>query len=196
MLSNNGLCLHAAAEYVLLFVVLAVNSDQFQSLGNYTLLLKPLILTLFACRDCPEGSEMCEVSVGPGATQLSFNPLNWRQLCLMGPGRVTLWTLEQCDTQNLLSPMWVCQLPDIASLVVYWNVYIPTTSMIQVVQMMMMMMMMMMSVMMSVMMTITYFVSWDLLQLPMTVVDEALSIFSFSFILVTVFSLMLFLLDH
>ena len=69
---------------------------------------------------------MCEISVGPGATQLSFNPLNWRQLCLMGPGRVTLWTLEQCDTQNLLSPMWVCQLPDIMSLVVYWNVHIPT----------------------------------------------------------------------
>ena len=70
---------------------------------------------IVACRDCQEGLEMCEMSVGPGATQLSFNPLNWRQLCLMGPGRVTLWSLEQCDAQDLLSPMCVCQLPDIVS---------------------------------------------------------------------------------
>ena len=115
-------------------LVVAVNSDQVQILWSYTLLLKPPVLMrscynaygrvassiyIVACRDCQERSEMCEISVGPGATQLSFNPLNWRQLCLMGPGRVTLWTLEQCDTQNLLSPMWVCQLPDIMSLVVY-----------------------------------------------------------------------------
>ena len=36
MLSNNGLCLHTTAQYVLLFLVLAVNSARFQS---YTLLL-------------------------------------------------------------------------------------------------------------------------------------------------------------
>jgi len=57
------------------------------------------------CRDCLTGVEMCEVVAGPGGAQVSFNPLNWKQLCLVGPSRVVLWTLEQCDTQELLSPV-------------------------------------------------------------------------------------------
>ena len=43
-LSNTGLYLRAAAQYVLLFLVLAVNYDWFQILQSYTLLLKPPIL--------------------------------------------------------------------------------------------------------------------------------------------------------
>ena len=42
MLSNIGLCLRAAACYY--FLVLAVNSDRFQILRSYTLLLKPPVL--------------------------------------------------------------------------------------------------------------------------------------------------------
>ena len=45
MLSNNGLCLHVAVQYMLLvFLVLAVNFDRFQILQSYMLLLKPPVL--------------------------------------------------------------------------------------------------------------------------------------------------------
>ena len=49
MLSNNGLCLRAAAQYVLLFIVLVINSDRFQILRSYMLLLKPPILMRSVC---------------------------------------------------------------------------------------------------------------------------------------------------
>ena len=43
LLRNSGLCLHTAAQYKLLFLVLAVISNWFQILRSYTLLLKPLV---------------------------------------------------------------------------------------------------------------------------------------------------------
>ena len=64
-----------------------------------------LLCTPAYCRDCLTGVEMCEVAAGPGGAQVSFNPLNWKQLCLVGSSRVVLWTLEQCDMQELLSPV-------------------------------------------------------------------------------------------
>ena len=42
MLSNNGLCLHTAVQYMLLFLVLAVNSTWFQAARFYALLLQCL----------------------------------------------------------------------------------------------------------------------------------------------------------
>ena len=48
-----ALCI--AVQYVLLFLVLTVNSDQFQILWNYTLLLKPPIL---ACDNTPPQSKV------------------------------------------------------------------------------------------------------------------------------------------
>ena len=39
MVSNNRSCLYAAAQYMLLFLVLTVNFDRFQILRSYTLLL-------------------------------------------------------------------------------------------------------------------------------------------------------------
>ena len=48
MLSNNGLSLYGM-QYVLLFLVLVVNSDQFQSLQSYMLLLKPPVLVRSCC---------------------------------------------------------------------------------------------------------------------------------------------------
>ena len=68
-------------------------------------MIRLYILNPACCRDCRTGEEVCEVAAGPGGAQVSFNPLNWRQLCLVGPSRVVLWTLEQCDMQELLSPM-------------------------------------------------------------------------------------------
>ena len=44
MLSNSGLCLRTAVQYVLLFSVLAVNLNRFQILQSYMVLLKPLVL--------------------------------------------------------------------------------------------------------------------------------------------------------
>ena len=47
MLSNNSLCLRSMHKYMLLFLVLAVNSDWFQILCKYTLLLQPPVLALY-----------------------------------------------------------------------------------------------------------------------------------------------------
>ena len=43
VLSNKGLCLCAAAQYMLLFLVVAVNSNQFQIVRSYMLLLPVLM---------------------------------------------------------------------------------------------------------------------------------------------------------
>ena len=45
---------------------------------------------------------MCHTSVGPGGSQLSLNPLNWQQMCVLGTERLTLYLLEQCDNDQLL----------------------------------------------------------------------------------------------
>ena len=45
---------------------------------------------------------MCRTSVGPGGSQLSLNPINWRQMCVLGTERLTLYLLEQCDNDQLL----------------------------------------------------------------------------------------------
>ena len=42
-----SLCLHAAVQCMLLFLVQAVNSDRFQILQSYMLLLKPPVLMCF-----------------------------------------------------------------------------------------------------------------------------------------------------
>ena len=56
MLSNNGLCLRAAAQYVLLFLVLMVNSDRFHKIpkGEYNQksLLMCLLKALLEYRIC------------------------------------------------------------------------------------------------------------------------------------------------
>ena len=44
MLSNNGLLLHTPVQYVLLFLVLVVNSDKLEILRSCTLLLKLSVL--------------------------------------------------------------------------------------------------------------------------------------------------------
>ena len=47
VLGNNGLCLHTATPYVLLFLVLVVNSHYFQILQSYTISLVPFSLLPF-----------------------------------------------------------------------------------------------------------------------------------------------------
>ena len=47
-----------------------------------------------------------EANIGSGGSQLSFNPLNWKNLCLIGANRICLYNLEQCDAELFLSPMY------------------------------------------------------------------------------------------
>ena len=58
-------------------------------------------------RDCSgsDGVEICSVNVGEGNTKISINPLNWKQISLFGPSKITLWSLEVCGTENLLTPV-------------------------------------------------------------------------------------------
>lgn len=53
----------------------------------------------------PVGVEICTVSVGEGAIGVSINPLNWKQIILLGPAKITLWTLEHCGKEDLLSAL-------------------------------------------------------------------------------------------
>ena len=83
MLSNNGLCLHAAPQYVLLFLVLVVTSTWFQILHSYTLFLKSSILALYVLRLALIGQLLfcClyvfVVSVTPGQCSWRSPTLSW-----------------------------------------------------------------------------------------------------------------------
>lgn len=57
-------------------------------------------------RSCTTGVAVAKTEVPNGSTQVSFNPINWKQLCVMGDDHVTLYLLEQCsDTLTHLTPM-------------------------------------------------------------------------------------------
>ena len=58
-------------------------------------------------RDVNIGNVVHEISVGPSAmgASVSYNPLNWKQLCLVGPERISVLTVECCDTQIKLTSM-------------------------------------------------------------------------------------------
>ena len=54
VLSNNDLCLQAAMQYVLLFLVLALNSDQFQILWSYNTFTQAVCsYVLLVGKSCP-----------------------------------------------------------------------------------------------------------------------------------------------
>ena len=50
-------------------------------------------------------SLLCQTVAASGVDVVSFNPLSWKQLCCVGVGRLCLWSVEQCDSTMLLSPM-------------------------------------------------------------------------------------------
>ena len=57
MLSNNGLCLRIAAQYMLLFLVLAVNSDRFKIYGvtcSYSSILAKYIVVSVMVHNYPD----------------------------------------------------------------------------------------------------------------------------------------------
>ncbi|XP_043911887.1 cilia- and flagella-associated protein 43 [Protopterus annectens] len=60
-----------------------------------------------------DGTCLCSQSrVGTEFTSLSFNPLNWHQLCLAGKNSVILWNIERSNTQHLLKRVTV-ELPSV-----------------------------------------------------------------------------------
>ena len=67
------------------------------------------LLMHFDTRNLDDGMSICQKSVvfnremSNSVGQVCFNPLNWKQLCVLGQDRVTLWTVECCDTDNILT---------------------------------------------------------------------------------------------
>lgn len=60
----------------------------------------------YTIRSCATGAMIAETEVSHSSTQVSFNPINWKQLCVMGDNHVTLYLLEQCGgTLTHLTPM-------------------------------------------------------------------------------------------
>ncbi|XP_013365657.1 PREDICTED: cilia- and flagella-associated protein 43-like [Chinchilla lanigera] len=44
---------------------------------------------------------LCKQSYpGVDVSQMSFNPMNWHQLCLSSPNTVTVWTVERSDQEH------------------------------------------------------------------------------------------------
>lgn len=82
------------------------NGRQLASLSG----VPDFLLTIW---DCSGGEVLCETPVGPGGINITMNPLNWKQVSLIGPSRITLWTLEQCGPQNLQSPTEI-HLPELS----------------------------------------------------------------------------------
>lgn len=55
-----------------------------------------------------KGVPVCGTAVGPGVQEVSFNPLNWKQICVLTREAVTLWMLEQCGPDSLFTSTCVC----------------------------------------------------------------------------------------
>ena len=60
-------------------------------------------------RNLKDGIDLCKEVVDQklpgGHITISFNPTNWKQLALIGEDRLSLWSVESCDTQMMLTSM-------------------------------------------------------------------------------------------
>ena len=88
------------------YVSTVANSVCWQSIQHISIELQCIyLLAPSECRDLDAGCELCRTSVGPGRRQVSFNPLNWKQMCVLGQDYLTLYSVEQCDDdQFMLTP--------------------------------------------------------------------------------------------
>ena len=59
-------------------------------------------------RQTINGVPVCGTVVGLGVQEVSFNPLNWKQICVVTREAITLWMLEQCGPNSLLTPTYAC----------------------------------------------------------------------------------------
>ena len=52
-----------------------------------------------------DGTKLTSVNLSPEPlTAVSFNKTNWRQICVMTDSAITMWNIEQCDSNFLLLP--------------------------------------------------------------------------------------------
>ena len=72
----------------------------------HTVSLNLLILYLNH-RNLKDGIDLCKEVVAQklprGHITISFNPINWKQLALISEDRLSLWSVESCDTQMILT---------------------------------------------------------------------------------------------
>ena len=52
---------------------------------------------------------ICQMAIEPNSVtvSVSFNPLNWKQLVLVGEDRLTLFNVECCDMESILTTEYV-----------------------------------------------------------------------------------------
>ncbi|KAK0070099.1 cilia- and flagella-associated protein 43 [Biomphalaria pfeifferi] len=57
------------------------------------------------------GTKLASVPISPEPLKsISFNKINWRQICVMSGNSITLWNIEQCGNKYLITP-WKVTLP-------------------------------------------------------------------------------------
>ncbi|XP_033617136.1 cilia- and flagella-associated protein 43 [Fukomys damarensis] len=63
----------------------------YSSLPEFELALWNWELSVILCKQSQPGVDL---------SQMSFNPMNWHQLCLSSPSTVTVWTIERSDQEH------------------------------------------------------------------------------------------------
>lgn len=56
-------------------------------------------------RSCASSTVVADTEVPRGSVQVTFNPINWKQLSVLGDSHITLYLLEQCDNLTNLTPL-------------------------------------------------------------------------------------------
>ncbi|XP_037015418.2 cilia- and flagella-associated protein 43 [Artibeus jamaicensis] len=75
----------------------------FSYCGNYLASYSSLPEFELALWDWESGVILCKKSQpGVDVSQMTFNPMNWRQLCLSSPSSLTVWTIERSNQQHYL----------------------------------------------------------------------------------------------
>ncbi|KAM5321874.1 cilia- and flagella-associated protein 43 isoform 2-T2 [Glossophaga mutica] len=84
-------------------VLLDYTSLAFSYCGNYLASYSSLPEFELALWDWESGVILCKkLQPGVDVSQMTFNPMNWRQLCLSSPSSVTVWTIERSNQEHYL----------------------------------------------------------------------------------------------
>ncbi len=60
---------------------------------------------MYICRNYDNGLKLASVKLTAAPpTSVSFNPANWRQICVTTEKEVTVWQTEQADDTYVLLP--------------------------------------------------------------------------------------------
>ncbi|KAK7108965.1 cilia- and flagella-associated protein 43-like isoform X2 [Littorina saxatilis] len=83
------------------------------SASDYLLSLSALPEFEMVLWDYEKGHKMTSVTISPEApTSISFNPANWRQICVTTQTSLTVWNIEQSNTKYILLPQEVKLPPE------------------------------------------------------------------------------------